>query len=282
MTSLLHPLEQHDESSSSEESTSRGAATRPLYGGTATTTTTSPPLVDVDPSESSSHYYIFEDDRSDTGGSLSLLPPDGGAYGMLALRYRSLESEESDSSTTDGAARRMPPPPPVEQAPSRRRRRLFAKNNNHHVTSRSAVDIRNQSFQEWEVQAAPRSLLSSSWRRLSERQSPSAKTISTQSVTSSVVASIMKEQRKREKATARQAIAVCQDGLESRMTADTVATALSLGDDAQGLLEALRGRTGAIEMEEPYGFDGLPYLHVAGDVWIPHYEEYVVKMVLKY
>jgi hypothetical protein len=95
-----------------------------------------------------------------------------------------------------------------------------------------------------------------------------------------VVASIIKEQRKRDKKVFRNAAAVFSDGLDCRLTADHVATMLQLGDDGDHMLSNLRGKSGAVEMEEPYAFyRGLPYLHLEGDVWIPHYEEYVVRTV---
>jgi hypothetical protein len=170
---------------------------------------------------------------------------------------------------------------------SRRGRGLFVTSKS---ASRSAVDRRNNDFYDWEVQAAPRSLLSSSRNLRGDLsgQTPSVGTastsirsnLSTRSVTSSVVASIIKEQRQRDKKVFRNAAAVCSDGLDCRLTADHVATMLQLGDDGDQLLSNLRGKSGAVEMEEPYAFyRGFPYLHLEGDVWIPHYEEYVVRTV---
>lgn len=193
--------------------------------------------------------------------------------------------------------RAPPPPPPLEKSASlsllgrltkdRRKYFLFGNNNRKH---RSAVNLRHDQFahDDWEVQAAPRSLFRASMTNTTSpiitatTTTPSSPPV--RSVGSSVVASIIREQRKRDRLQARHHADVCQDGLDCRLTADHVADVLDLGDDAQIVLRRYRGRSGAVEMEvqsppDDGGGEMVPYLHVAGDVWIPHYEEYVVRAV---
>ena len=197
---------------------------------------------------------------------------------------------------------------------------MFGRAHRHH--SMSAVHDRNDQFQadDWEVQAAPRSLLS---RALNTANHPTVvvplvhtqnhsrvgstssltttprptttpahdysittketKTKKSRGPSSVVVASIIQEQRKREQQQMQHHAAMCQDGLDCRLSSDHVADMLDLGDyDAQLVLNRLRGRCGAVEMEEPQTVVSsrtVPYVHVLEDVWIPHYEEYVVRSV---
>ena len=163
---------------------------------------------------------------------------------------------------------------------------------------RSAVHRRNHQFvqDDWEMQAAPRSVLVRASSSI--LSSPTTTTTTTAANTpretyhtttasnkSAVVASILKQQRKRDRRAFQQQAAMCTDGLDCRLTADHVAVLLDVGDDAASLLHRLRGRAGAVEMEpaattgDAKDTNGVPYLHLSGDVWIPHYEEYVVRSV---
>lgn len=143
--------------------------------------------------------------------------------------------------------------------------RLFGSRQN--PSSPSAVDIRNDVFADWE--AAPRSPTQQTrlWR--------------TGNATSRVVERILHDQRRKD---ARRT-AVWHEGLDQgRATADELVSMLQLGDEGMMLLQALRGRAGAVTMDEDengYNCDaeGVPYLHLQDDFWVPHYEEFVVRKV---
>jgi hypothetical protein len=80
--------------------------------------------------------------------------------------------------------------------------------------------------------------------------------------------------------------------LESRTLADDMLQSLGLaGDDhARHCLQTLRARAGVIDdleslcdpdadENDPHKDNVLPWMHIEGDLWMPHYEEYVLQTV---
>jgi len=76
---------------------------------------------------------------------------------------------------------------------------------------------------------------------------------------------------------------------EARSTSEDIAVALDMQEDeALELLTHIRGRAGIIEdlgsdtgntMESSHDTNVLPWIHLQDNVWMPHYEEYVVRAV---
>jgi hypothetical protein len=70
-----------------------------------------------------------------------------------------------------------------------------------------------------------------------------------------------------------------------RRTAEEIAVALGIAQDGCHLLGHIRGRAGIIEYLQNDDDDesgnglSLPWIHLFDDVWMPHYEEYVVRAV---
>ena len=80
-----------------------------------------------------------------------------------------------------------------------------------------------------------------------------------------------------------------RDGLfEPRITTEDIATALDLSDEGRRLLTHIRGRAGVIDdpeqdlPDEVNGSGQLPWIHLQDNVWMPHYEEYVVRSVHRF
>lgn len=74
--------------------------------------------------------------------------------------------------------------------------------------------------------------------------------------------------------------------LEVRNDAYTVLQALGLGTEAVQCLQTVRNRAGVVDdLQADTGQDGdctatvLPWMHVTANVWMPHYEEYVMQTV---
>jgi hypothetical protein len=83
-----------------------------------------------------------------------------------------------------------------------------------------------------------------------------------------------------------------QEELESpRATADEIAVALGIEAEGRRLLRHARGRAGVID-EDGTAMDAMnnkedqgnavPVIHIMDDIWMPHYEEYVMKSVLAF
>ena len=76
-----------------------------------------------------------------------------------------------------------------------------------------------------------------------------------------------------------------RDGLfEPRITTEDIATKLDMSEEGHQLLTHIRGRAGVIDnpehLEEENGGRGqLPWVHLHDNIWMPHYEEYVVRSV---
>jgi hypothetical protein len=69
-----------------------------------------------------------------------------------------------------------------------------------------------------------------------------------------------------------------------RRTSEEVAVALGIAQDGCHLLGHIRGRAGIIDNLQDDGDESgnglsLPWIHLFDDVWMPHYEEYVVRAV---
>ena len=74
--------------------------------------------------------------------------------------------------------------------------------------------------------------------------------------------------------------------LDARATADDVAAQLNLQESGAYLLKKLRAKAGAFDEdddkngnEENDNIRNLPLLHLVGDMWTPHFEEYVFRAV---
>ena len=73
--------------------------------------------------------------------------------------------------------------------------------------------------------------------------------------------------------------------LEPRTAAEDIASALDVAEEGRQLLTRIRGRAGVIDDLEPDLIDEvsrserLPWIHLQDDVWMPHYEEYVIRSV---
>lgn len=80
-----------------------------------------------------------------------------------------------------------------------------------------------------------------------------------------------------------------RDGLfEPRITTEDIATALDMSGEGRQLLTHIRGRAGVIDdpeqdlEDETNGSGQLPWIQLHDNVWMPHYEEYVVRSVYRF
>ena len=73
----------------------------------------------------------------------------------------------------------------------------------------------------------------------------------------------------------------------SRSSSEEVAAALRIESQGRAVLSLIRGRTGMVEdlSLDPCTIDRattmmmIPWIHIIDDLWIPHYEEYVIRAV---
>jgi len=75
---------------------------------------------------------------------------------------------------------------------------------------------------------------------------------------------------------------IAAQGLESRVSSEDIVLELGLGEDGYRLLQALRGKAGMVDLEEEDGSvedRSIPLIHLLNDIWVPHYEEYVIRAV---